>query len=210
MPAGEDTKHLIGAAELGLMKPTSILVNTARGAIVDGVALAVALHDGTIGGAGLDVYENEPDVPESLLRAPRATLLPHIGSATHTARDAMARTAAENVLAVAQGVETPRTASPERTPTRLDRVLRGLGLEPGLGVGGAVFVGGAHALVVVGQHLVGLHRPRDPLARDARQHAGDLVDDTGAARHEHVELRVLERPHDLGRHVLGLADLHAA
>ena len=107
VPAGEDTKHLIGAAELGLMKPTSILVNTARGAIVDGVALAVALHNGTIGGAGLDVYENEPHVPESLLRAPRATLLPHIGSATHTSRDAMARTAAENVLAVLRGSDPP-------------------------------------------------------------------------------------------------------
>ncbi len=107
VPAGEDTKHLIGAKELGLMKPTSILVNTARGAIVDGVALAVALHNGTIGGAGLDVYEHEPQVPESLLRAPRATLLPHIGSATHTSRDAMARTAAENVLAVLRGSDPP-------------------------------------------------------------------------------------------------------
>lgn len=107
VPAGEDTKHLIGAEELGVMKPTAILVNTARGAIVDGEALAAALRDGMIGGAGLDVFENEPEVPQSLLDAPRATLLPHIGSATHTSRDGMARTAAENVLAVLDGRDPP-------------------------------------------------------------------------------------------------------
>ena len=107
VPAGADTKHLIGAAELDLMRPHAILVNTARGAIVDSGALARALADGTIGGAGLDVYEDEPQVPASLRDAPRATLLPHIGSATHTSRDAMARTAAENVLAVLRGSEPP-------------------------------------------------------------------------------------------------------
>ena len=106
-PAGPDTRHLIGAPELRAMRPTSILVNTARGSLVDADALAAALSSGAIAGAGLDVYEHEPAVPESLLRAPRCTLLPHIGSATHTARDGMARTVAENVLAVLRGEEPP-------------------------------------------------------------------------------------------------------
>ena len=107
VPAGGETRHLIGARELQAMGPSAILVNTARGAIVDSDALAAALEAGAIGGAGLDVYEAEPEVPEALRRAPRITLLPHIGSATHTARDAMARTAAENVLAVLRGDEPP-------------------------------------------------------------------------------------------------------
>jgi glyoxylate reductase len=107
VPAGEETSRLIGAPQLQAMQSHAILVNTARGAIVDSEALAAALKAGAIGGAGLDVYENEPEVPDALLRAPRVTLLPHIGSATHTARDAMARTAAENVLAVLGGREPP-------------------------------------------------------------------------------------------------------
>ncbi|MGI9019617.1 MAG: NAD(P)-dependent oxidoreductase [Solirubrobacterales bacterium] len=107
VPAGEETKHLIGAAELELMQRHAVLVNTARGAIVDSQALAAALGHGVIGGAGLDVYEAEPGVPQGLLDAPNITLLPHIGSATRTARDGMARTAARNVLAVLEGAEPP-------------------------------------------------------------------------------------------------------
>ena len=107
VPAGEETRHLIGEPELASMQAHSILVNTARGAIVDSEALAAALQAGSIGGAGLDVYEAEPEVPESLLAAPNVTLLPHIGSATHTARDAMARTAAQNVVAVLEGSDPP-------------------------------------------------------------------------------------------------------
>jgi glyoxylate reductase len=107
VPAGEETRHLIGEPELAAMQGHSILVNTARGAIVDSEALAAALQVGSIGGAGLDVYEAEPEVPESLLAAPNVTLLPHIGSATHTARDAMARTAAQNVVAVLEGSDPP-------------------------------------------------------------------------------------------------------
>ena len=104
-PAGPATRHLIGAAELGRMRNHAVLVNTSRGALVDSTALARALGDGTIGAAGLDVYEAEPDVPEELLAAPRCVHMPHIGSATRKARDAMARLAAENVLAVLAGRE---------------------------------------------------------------------------------------------------------
>ena len=78
-----------------------------RGPLVDSRALARALRDGEIGGAGLDVYEHEPDVPTELLEAPRCVLLPHIGSATTRSRDGMARLVAENVLAVLEGDEPP-------------------------------------------------------------------------------------------------------
>jgi glyoxylate reductase len=107
VPAGDETRHLIGAAELEAMRASAVLVNTARGAVVDADALAAALERGAIAGAGLDVYPNEPEVPGSLLRAPRCTLLPHIGSATRTARDGMGRTAARNVIAVLSGEEPP-------------------------------------------------------------------------------------------------------
>jgi glyoxylate reductase len=106
-PGGEETHHLIGAEELVAMKRTAILVNTARGSLVDGAALARALEQGEIGAAGLDVYESEPDVPAELLAAPNAVLTPHVGSATTRARDAMAVTVADNVLAVIAGREPP-------------------------------------------------------------------------------------------------------
>jgi glyoxylate reductase len=104
-PAGPETRHLIGAAELDRIGPEGVLVNTSRGSLVDSVALAAALRDGRLGAAGLDVYENEPEVPAELLEAPNAVLLPHIGSATRTARDGMARMAAENAIAVLEGKE---------------------------------------------------------------------------------------------------------
>ena len=81
VPLNESTRHLIGAPELALMKPTAVLVNTARGPVIDEDALAGALEAGTLHGAGLDVFDGEPAVNPRLLRAPRTTLLPHIGSA---------------------------------------------------------------------------------------------------------------------------------
>lgn len=105
LPATPETTHLIDAQALGLMKPTSILINTGRGPVVDSVALAAALEAGGIGAAGLDVYEGEPDVPQRLLDAPNTALTPHIGSATTRARDDMARLVARNVIAVLGGGE---------------------------------------------------------------------------------------------------------
>jgi glyoxylate reductase len=106
-PAGPDTRHLIDAAALRRMKPEAVLVNTSRGPLVDLAALAAALHNGEIGAAGLDVYEGEPEVPREIIEAPHAVLAPHIGSATVNARDGMARTVAENVIAVLEGREPP-------------------------------------------------------------------------------------------------------
>jgi glyoxylate reductase len=107
LPATAETAGLIGAAELGAMKPEAVLVNTSRGALVDSAALARALRNGEIGAAGLDVYEQEPRVPEALLEAPRCVLLPHIGSATTRSREGMARLAADNVIAVLSGEQPP-------------------------------------------------------------------------------------------------------
>jgi glyoxylate reductase len=104
-PATPETRHLIGAGELRRMRPGAILVNTARGSLVDSEALAAALCSESLGAAGLDVYEDEPAVPDELLAAPRCVLLPHVGSATRTARDAMAELAAQSALAVLAGAE---------------------------------------------------------------------------------------------------------
>ncbi len=107
VPASPETAGLIGADELRAMSPHAVLINTARGPLIDSAALAEALREGEIGAAGLDVYEGEPAVPAELLEAPRCVLLPHIGSATARARAAMARLAADNVLAVLGGSEPP-------------------------------------------------------------------------------------------------------
>jgi glyoxylate reductase len=106
-PASPETAGLIGRKELKAMKSHAVLVNTSRGPLVDSAALAEALREAEIGGAGLDVYEGEPRVAEELLEAPRCVLLPHIGSATDRARAAMASLVAENVLAVLGGGEPP-------------------------------------------------------------------------------------------------------
>jgi phosphoglycerate dehydrogenase-like enzyme len=87
------------------MKPGAILVNTSRGPVVDEAALAEALHAGRIGGAGIDVYEDEPRVNPRLLTAPRAVLLPHLGTSTLETRLAMARKAFGDVLRVLDGLE---------------------------------------------------------------------------------------------------------
>jgi glyoxylate reductase len=103
VPLSEETRHLIGPRELSLMKPTAVLVNTARGPVVDSDALAEALETGGIFAAGLDVYDDEPHVPPRLLAAPRTVLLPHIGSGSLQTRTAMARMAADGVRAILAG-----------------------------------------------------------------------------------------------------------
>ena len=106
-PAIPETRGLIGSRELELIGADGVLVNTSRGPLVDSEAVAAALDSGSLGAAGLDVYEGEPDVPQRLLEAPRCVLLPHIGSATVPARDGMARAVADNVIAVLEGREPP-------------------------------------------------------------------------------------------------------
>ena len=99
-PLTPETHHLVNSARLARMKPGAILINTTRGSVVDESALASALASGPIGGAGLDVYEEEPRVHPALLARENVVLAPHIGSADRPTREAMARIAAENVLAV--------------------------------------------------------------------------------------------------------------
>ncbi|HEX5193614.1 MAG TPA: D-glycerate dehydrogenase [Solirubrobacteraceae bacterium] len=107
-PLTERTRHLIDAEALALMRPTAILVNTARGPIVDQQALARALHERTIGGAALDVTDPEPLPPDDpLLQAPNLIVAPHIGSATHEAREQMAERSVDNLLAALDGQPMP-------------------------------------------------------------------------------------------------------
>jgi glyoxylate reductase len=108
-----ETRHLIGARELGLMKPTGYLINTARGPIVDEQALIRVLAERRIAGAGLDVYENEPRINPALFALPNVVLSPHIGSAIHELRDAMANLAVDNILAVLDGKQPPNCWNPE-------------------------------------------------------------------------------------------------
>jgi len=107
VPLTQDTHHLISSPQLALMKPSGVLVNTARGQVVDEDALCDALERGTIFAAGLDVYEKEPTVSPRLLAAPRTVLLPHIGSATTRTRTRMARLAAQGVCDVLAGRTPP-------------------------------------------------------------------------------------------------------
>ena len=106
-PYSPATHHLIGAEQFAAMNKTAYLVNTARGPIVDEAALADALRDGQIAGAGLDVYEREPAVHTGLLELDNVALLPHLGSATIETRTAMAELAAANALAVLRGEQPP-------------------------------------------------------------------------------------------------------
>ena len=107
VPLTTQTHHLIDAPRLAEMKRGSILVNTSRGGVVDTIALVDALRSGQVGAAGLDVYEDEPHVPRELRELPNTVLLPHLGSATATTRNAMARLCAENVIAVIEGRAPP-------------------------------------------------------------------------------------------------------
>jgi lactate dehydrogenase-like 2-hydroxyacid dehydrogenase len=102
-PLTAETRHLIGARELALMKPTAILVNAARGPVVDERALLEALQEGRIASAGLDVYEHEPRVEPGLLGLENVVLSPHLGSATVETRTAMAELAARNAIAAVRG-----------------------------------------------------------------------------------------------------------
>ena len=106
-PYGPNTHHLIGAEQLSAMKSSTYLINTARGPIVDEAALAAALREGVIAGAGLDVFEREPHVHPDLLDLENVTVVPHLGSATVETRTAMAVLAADNTLAVLRGEQPP-------------------------------------------------------------------------------------------------------
>ncbi|MFF5989254.1 2-hydroxyacid dehydrogenase [Prauserella flavalba] len=112
VPLTDDTRHLVDAAVLRAMKPTAYLINTARGPIVDEKALVGALRDGVIAGAGLDVYELEPQLAEGLAQLPNTTLLPHVGSATRPVRARMAELCARNAVAMAAGQRPPHPVNP--------------------------------------------------------------------------------------------------
>ena len=106
-PLTPETRHLLDARRLALMRRGAVLINTARGPVVDEAALVEALESGHLFGAGLDVYEREPEVHPGLVGRPDVVLLPHVGSATVETRGAMADLAAANVEAVLQGREPP-------------------------------------------------------------------------------------------------------
>jgi len=106
-PGGAKTRHVIDAAALAAMKPTGFLINTARGDVVDETALISALQTGEIAGAGLDVYAQEPHLPEALLALDNVVLAPHLGSATHETREAMGHMAADNAVAFFDGKIPP-------------------------------------------------------------------------------------------------------
>jgi glyoxylate reductase len=113
-PLTASTKGLIGERELALMKPTAVLVNTARGGLVQTRALERALREGEIAAAGLDVADPEPLPPDHpLLGAPNLVIAPHIGSASHRTREAMADMAVDNLLAALGGERMPHCANPE-------------------------------------------------------------------------------------------------
>ncbi|HZO75511.1 MAG TPA: D-glycerate dehydrogenase [Ktedonobacteraceae bacterium] len=111
-PYTPDTHHLIGRRELALMKPTAILINTARGPIVDEKALVQALQTKEIAGAGLDVFEREPTIEPELLTMEQVVLLPHIGSASLKTRTLMATMASANIVAHALGQRPPNIVNP--------------------------------------------------------------------------------------------------
>ena len=119
-PYSPATHHLVGAAEIAKMKPTAIVVNSARGGVVDDAALVAALEQGRIAGAGLDVFEGEPAVNPGYLGLPNVVMTPHIGSASRATRMTMCETAAANLTAVLEGrrpahLVNPEVESPQRT-----------------------------------------------------------------------------------------------
>lgn len=112
-PLNPETRHLVGERELRLMKPTAFLINTARGPVVDEKALVRALIERRIAGAGLDVYENEPEVEPELLTMKNVVLTPHLGSAVTELRESMANVVVDNILAVLDGRQPPNCWNPE-------------------------------------------------------------------------------------------------
>jgi len=106
-PLTDTTRGLIGKAELAMMRRSAYLINTARGAVVDEAALAEALEQGRLAGAGLDVYQDEPHVHPRLLALPNTVLVPHIGSATTETRVKMGLMVADNITAVLEGRKAP-------------------------------------------------------------------------------------------------------
>ncbi|MBU1207259.1 MAG: D-glycerate dehydrogenase [Proteobacteria bacterium] len=113
VPLTPETFHLLGAEQLRLMKKSAFLINASRGPVVDEKALVEALRAGTIAGAGLDVFEAEPQVSPELLAMDNVLLLPHVGSATDETREKMVQTAVNNILAVIRGEIPPNILNPE-------------------------------------------------------------------------------------------------
>ena len=113
VPYSQATHHLIGAAQIARMKPTAILVNTARGGVVDDAALAAALKDKRIAGAGLDVFEGEPKVNPAYLGLRNVVMTPHVGSASRATRLTMCETAAANMTAVLEGRPPAHLVNPQ-------------------------------------------------------------------------------------------------
>jgi glyoxylate reductase len=109
----DQTRHLIDADRLATMKRTAVVVNTSRGPVIDEAALAEALRDGLIFAAGLDVFENEPEVHPLLLELENAVVIPHLGSATVDTRTAMGMVAADNLIAALEGRTPPTLLNPE-------------------------------------------------------------------------------------------------
>jgi len=112
-PLTPETRHLMGAREFALMKPMAFFVNTARGAVVDEAALARALAERRIAGAGLDVFEDEPRVEPALLPLSNVVLTPHLGSAVRELRESMAHIVVDNILALLEGKRPPNCWNPE-------------------------------------------------------------------------------------------------
>jgi glyoxylate reductase len=108
-----ETRHLFGPDQFRKMKTTAVLVNSSRGPVIDEAALVEALRDGELFAAGLDVFENEPDVHPGLVELPTAVIIPHLGSATVETRDAMGMLAVENLTAAVEGRRPPTLLNPE-------------------------------------------------------------------------------------------------
>ena len=111
VPLTDETKYMIGAKEIAMMKPTAYLIHTARGKVVDDKALVAALKEKRIAGAALDVFEDEPKLTEGLTELDNVVILPHIGSASFDTRETMAQLVADNIIDALEG-RTPRTLVP--------------------------------------------------------------------------------------------------